>query len=737
DLLNNGAKIIFEGAGSELNLINTGNTDKQFMLYSNLNPSDAEDEYGIVRVEATTNNLTIANNGGPYTIGQDNTHRLKEFEVKGAGNIVIDNTIFTKQFNMNNTGQVTLNQVLDLGVGGGVLFAADGKLMANNGISGSVTTATNDTGTLTIGAGNVIGTIGTNGKSLKLVNIGANPITFSSNVFAPVALTDQNSQLTLADGIVVIGSVTTKNNTRGVLSLGVGSSVTGGIGANGLSLERVEVGAGASNLGGNIYAGAVKLMADDSALTLEDNATIHGSVTTKTNEKGILIFSRNGSVTDNIGENGAALEKVIFKGVDTIEGAAYAQTFTIANANANVTVKGLMTGDVNYEADGTLASEGIIGDIDFKGANGIFSINDGRAIDGAVLSTGGVGGILNFKGNGTVSGSIGTDAENSPATINIQGDDTTNVSLANDVFVGGVNFTNSGKLQLSKSLSAKNVDFGAKGGTLEFNGNDKYIFNAVIANGQTGILNVLTKLTATDASVGTLKTINIGNANAGQSFLIAVNNANLALLTNPNSSINFSNANSQLTLTAPVDQTVTFANSLKGIAGGGGIVILDGNGHNLVVRGKNGAMLGTAGNELAELNIKGDVTITNNLDIHNINKLNIQKGAYFTDQSLTSAKVAEINIGQLIDKTSYAATYALDAVNGDFELNTGGMKFIHEDSALDLKNSSNANDHTINLTGPLDSGHDKFGIIKLTTGDKNLIIANNGNDDNTLSSGWL
>ncbi len=34
----------------------------------------------------------------------------------------------------------------------------------------------------------------------------------------------------------------------------------------------------------------------------------------------------------------------------------------------------------------------------------------------------------------------------------------------------------------------------------------------------------------------------------------------------------------------------------------------------------------------------------------------------------------------------------------------------------------------------MDSGHDKFGIIKLTTGDKNLIIANNGNDDNTLGT---
>ena len=144
-------------------------------------------------------------------------------------------------------------------------------------------------------------------------------------------------------------------------------------------------------------------------------------------------------------------------------------------------------------------------------------------------------------------------------------DDTTNILLENNVFVGGVNFTNGGKLQLSKSLTAKNIDFGAKCGTLEFNGNDKYIFNAVIATGQTGILNVLTTLTATDATIGTLKTINIGKANAGQSFLIAVNNTNLALLASPNSSINFGNANSQLTLTAPVDQAVTFTNSLKGI----------------------------------------------------------------------------------------------------------------------------------------------------------------------------
>ncbi|BDU60610.1 hypothetical protein FLA4_10200 [Candidatus Rickettsia kotlanii] len=37
----------------------------------------------------------------------------------------------------------------------------------------------------------------------------------------------------------------------------------------------------------------------------------------------------------------------------------------------------------------------------------------------AILSTGGVGGTLNFIGDGNVTQNIGTDAANSPANINI------------------------------------------------------------------------------------------------------------------------------------------------------------------------------------------------------------------------------------------------------------------------------------------------------------------------------
>ncbi|HJD59543.1 MAG TPA: autotransporter domain-containing protein [Rickettsia endosymbiont of Omalisus fontisbellaquei] len=619
---------------------------------------------------------------------------------------------------------------------GGNIYAGTVKLTADDSVltlqdnakvHGSVTTKTNEKGVLILGQNSSVAGIGANGLSLERVEVGAGASSLGGDIYVgTVKLTADDSVLKLQDNAKVHGSVTTKTNEKGVLVLGQNSSVTDGIGANGLSLERVEVGAGGSSLGGDIYVGTVRLTADDSVLTLQNNAKVYGGVTTANDGRGKLIFANDGTVKDNVGENGKDLEEVVFKGVNTIEGTANAKTFIIANANAEVTVMGLMTGNVNYEADGTLAPEGITGNVDFKGTNGTFNVNAGFAIDGAVLSTGGVGGILSFKGDGDVRQNIGVDAKNSPALIIVQGDDTTNVSLVDNVFVGGINFTNGGKLQLSKNLAAKNIDFGAKGGTLELDGKGQYIFNAVIANGQTGVLNVLTTLTATDASVGTLKTINIGDANAGQNFLIEVNNGNLALLSSPNSSINFGNANSQLTLTAPVDQTVTFANSLKG----GGIVFLNGNGHNLVIDGDKGVTLGSKGNELDALNIKGNVTITNNLDTHNINQLNIQKEAVFTDQSLTSAKIAEINIGELAG----AATYSLDAVNGDFELNTGGMIFVHEDSALDLKNSSNANDHTITLTGPLDSGHDKSGIIKLTTGDKNLIIDNNGNDDNTLGT---
>ncbi len=331
-------------------------------------------------------------------------------------------------------------------------------------------------------------------------------------------------------------------------------------------------------------------------------------------------------------------------------------------------------------------------------------------------------GTLNFISNGTVTKNIGADAENSPAIINLQGDNTSNVALNNNVFAGNINFINGGKLQLSGNLKTPNLDFKTTGGTLEFNGNGQYILDATI-NGDNGVLNVLATLTATN--VGTLKTINIGNNLASQIFTIKENNPNVTLLSIANSSINFNNANSELVISAPVEQTTTFAASLAGFTGGGGIVSLDGSTANLTVSGQNGATLGTAGNALTALNIKGNVTISDNLDVHDTNQLNIKAGANLTDQSLTSALIQNIVIGEA--GANGAATYGLDAESRDFDLSTTKMKFINADSALNLQNSSTITDRTITLTGILNPGGDQCGKLKLTAGAKDLIISDGGN----------
>lgn len=224
DLLDNGTNIVLKGANSKLDLVNTSNTDdRTYTLYANLNPSNAEDEYGVVRVGATTNALTVANNGGPYTIGQDNTHRLKEFEVKGAGNIVIYNTVFTKRFNMNSTGQVTLNQALALGAGGNIAFGADGTLISDGGITGDVDFAGNEgvlqladgktitgnvdsssasAGTLEfLGKGTVIGSIGATNTLTKLKFSGAGDIAVPQAKAKTIEVANAGANVTASDAL--------------------------------------------------------------------------------------------------------------------------------------------------------------------------------------------------------------------------------------------------------------------------------------------------------------------------------------------------------------------------------------------------------------------------------------------------------------------------------------------------------------------------------------------------------
>ncbi len=344
---------------------------------------------------------------------------------------------------MNSTGQVTLNQVLDLGAEGEVLYNQPGTLniRGDNPIIGKVNFQNvDDTLNITLnvyesfnsdidnimpGENGIVNVI--QSEDNRVVNSYIRGNIGETNPIKNLVIGNNNGQFTLnfqLDGKVKASKIQVNHtrNFNNFMRLTINNDVTADI-------------EGVSN-GSNNFV-----------LTINQGKTVTGAINSI--DTASTTINLRGSVTGPI-TNATTIN---FDGTGNTRLGSTANTtdFIVANAKANVTADGRMIGNLSYNAAGMVAAtKGITGDIDFKGTNGTFSINDGRAIDGAVLSTGGVGGILNFKGNGNVTQNVGADEENSPAIINIQGDDTTNVSLANDVFVGGVNFTNGGNYNLIK-----------------------------------------------------------------------------------------------------------------------------------------------------------------------------------------------------------------------------------------------------------------------------------------------
>ncbi|MFP3018104.1 MAG: autotransporter domain-containing protein [Candidatus Tisiphia sp.] len=184
------------------------------------------------------------------------------------------------------------------------------------------------------------------------------------------------------------------------------------------------------------------------------------------------------------------------------------------------------------------------------------------------------------------------------------------------------------------------------------------------------------------------------------------------------------------------------SNGAGGLVGNGGIVWLDGDdttpGYTLTVQSATGAeTLGTVANKLGELRISRRVTIAgeavNKLDVKNANALNIINGAIFTDNSATSAKIANIHIGAAsadVPTPAGSANYILDAKHGVFNLNAtkaDQITFDHADAQLTLRNSAAA-DKTITLVNNLNPGADGKGIVKLDSvvDGKTLTIAGGG-----------
>ncbi|WP_341757531.1 autotransporter domain-containing protein [Candidatus Tisiphia endosymbiont of Ditula angustiorana] len=513
------------------------------------------------------------------------------------------------------------------------------------------------------------------------------------------------------DGDITVGNVLAGIHEQGVLTFITGGGV-GTIGADGASLLTVNIGDKAVTLSDNVWAKNTNLAHANSVLKLADNKTITGDIlNTKVdpdNANGTLTFEGIGRVTGNIGAADVLLSK---KSLATIN---------IGN--------GAVTLDGHVWAKNTNLTD----------ANSVLNVGGGKTINGAITTAINGKGTLTFAAVGTVTGDIGTDGARL-AQININ----TATALRGSVYTDDLNFVGARPVTIGGHFKGKVTFDAANAGMLIFNGaaaGEPYTFDSTIVNGHQGTLNVRTNLQATNKDIGKIKTINIGAAGGHQTLLIDASADDVHLLDDVgggggNQTIIFGNAASALSLyTENNNRTIIFHNDLAGFAGGvGGFVWMDSNNAILTLESAagGGAKLGT-GNNLTGLSVGGKVTIAggaNGLDISRADRLLLVKGAEFTDNSATSAKIEDIRIGEV----GVPATYILDAKHGGFDLNAtkaDQITFNHADSQLVLRNSDAAADRTITLLHDLDPGvgADGKGIVKLhsVVDGKTLTIAGVG-----------
>ena len=229
----------------------------------------------------------------------------------------------------------------------GANFAADATLTAPSGTTiniaanaNGVTTATNNTGSLTFagGASTVTGVVGTSGTALKAISAGVagSTTTFSGNVF---------------------------NTTTNVVSTG---TIT---------------------FNGNLTGTTVNYNADGD-VQLADTKTLTAAITTNTTNTGSLSFLGAGTMTGQVGTSANLLRLV--------NGGLAGKTVTFANDVFATTT--------NVSGTGTLALNGnLTGTTVNYNADGDVQLADAKNITAAITTNTNATGSLSLLGTNTVS----------------------------------------------------------------------------------------------------------------------------------------------------------------------------------------------------------------------------------------------------------------------------------------------------------------------------------------------
>ena len=452
------------GTTDELKFIVDGNV----ILNSNLtgNITSAGDNLGTVTILGDGSGKAQSINGD---IGSSSSSDIKVLNIGESG-------VSTNYSTTTINGNVFANSTV---LNNGTTNSSELILASGKNITSTITTADANMGILTLAGGTqtVTGTVGGVGASLEKVSSGANGATstFVNDVYANTVENTGTGTTTFQDNVVATnvnvnaGTSTFQDNltaTTTTISTGTGNFNT----VSGTTTSNLQfTNNGTANLNTGL-TGNVTTTADNKGtlnLVGSNNQTVTGQVGTNANKLAEVNAGANGATSTFTGDV-FATDITVGNGTVNFEDNVVATTTTIGSGTANFnTTGGTTTTDIVFSNTGTAnLLTGLTGDINFAGKNATVNISDGMGILGSVQTLANNTGIVNFKGDGTISDSIGSNIygikelnintnneQNTPNGVLV----TNNPALGRELYADVVSLRNNATLTLADGVDIINT----------------------------------------------------------------------------------------------------------------------------------------------------------------------------------------------------------------------------------------------------------------------------------------
>ena len=411
--------------------------------------------------------LTLAGGTQTVTGSVGSGAELKEVNAGVNGsNSTFSSDVFATNLDLEGTGTVNLNGNFE-GTAinyndAGIVNLANGKNITAAIISDGV-----NQGTLNlIGSSIVSGQVADITNKLNVINAGVNGSnsTFSSDVFATTTNISSGEIKFVSDLTSDINALTSDNGIVTFVGdvLGNTQNVTGNIGSSSNSINTLNVGENGTNkysttiIDGNIYATNTILnngISNNSTLELTDGSNITSTIKTSKDSQGILTFLGDSIATGTIGTHTEKLAQI-----------------NAADTGKTVRFNSSLNADkLNLIADGTVV------------------LADNSNINSSITTTINNQGTLDFEGNSTVTGEIGTSLESlKEITLGTSGK---TVNFKKDVYASNIIFESDGTVNSDGNLTT-DINFSGNNATVNIS-DGKGILGSVetLATNNTGILN--------------------------------------------------------------------------------------------------------------------------------------------------------------------------------------------------------------------------------------------------------